>query len=53
MVIKAAEKPDNPEVARIVQAELVNVISTEQRLLSEVFKSGITQFVDISSQSYR
>lgn len=52
MVLKAAAEPDSPEIAQIVRAELVNVIHTEQKGLSDVFASGITQYVDLSSKNY-
>jgi len=53
MVLRAAKLPDNPDAARIVHAELINVIATEQRMLTELRQIGVTQYVDISHQPYR
>ena len=52
MVLKASEEPDSPEIAQLVRAELINVIHAEQKGLSDVFASGITQYVDLSSKNY-
>jgi histone demethylase JARID1 len=52
IVLKAAAEPDSPEIAQLVRAELMNVIHQEQKGLTEVFASGITQMVDFSSKNY-
>lgn len=52
-VLKAATTPDTPEIGRILQEEVKDIIQQERLLQRTVNKEGITQFISLGTCDYQ
>jgi len=51
-VMKAAEKPDNADVAQLLKTELIYIIQREQTLQRKIYNEGIRQFISLEGDTY-
>jgi len=52
-VIRAAKKPDNLSVAKILHRELIDIIKDENELLSKVYSDGLSKLIESCNDSIK